>query len=175
MLARRWGAFQEIDRDIRKQLDNEIYEQYIEYSNENNTEVIHINEIPKYARNLNINHSGTTKFKELDLDMPCSSITLDDLYVGSTFDKLYLFSKTLNSRILFITHSMLNYVLCSNLYRFLREVSLGNTKFIQPIKDDGIEGFNYCPRIRYKNVILKPATWKLNKDMFSSSEKRKLD
>ena len=36
---------QEIDRDIRKQLDNEIYEQYIEYSNENNTEVIHINEI----------------------------------------------------------------------------------------------------------------------------------
>lgn len=166
------GRFsQEIDRDIRKQLDNEIYEQYIEYSNENNTEVIHINEIPKYARNLNINHSGTTKFKELDLDMPCSSITLDDLYVGSTFDKLYLFSKTLNSRILFITHSMLNYVLCSNLYRFLREVSLGNTKFIQPIKDDGIEGFNYCPRIRYKNVILKPATWKLNKDMFSSSEK----
>lgn len=166
------GRFsQEIDRDIRKQLDNEIYEQYIEYSNENNTEVIHINEIPKYARNLNINHSGTTKFKELDLDMPCSSITLDDLYVGSTFDKLYLFSKTLNSRILFITHSMLNYVLCSNLYRFLREVSLGNTKFIQPIKDDGIEGFNYCPRIRYKNVILKLATWKLNKDMFSSSEK----
>ena len=71
------GRFsQEIDRDIRKQLDNEIYEQYIEYSNENNTEVIHINEIPKYARNLNINHSGTTKFKELDLDMPCSSITL---------------------------------------------------------------------------------------------------
>nr|WP_261296619.1 lantibiotic dehydratase family protein [Staphylococcus capitis] len=134
------GRFsQEIDRDIRKQLDNEIYEQYIEYSNENNTEVIHINEIPKYARNLNINHTGTTKFKELDLDMPCSSITLDDLYVGSTFDKLYLFSKTLNSRILFITHSMLNYVLCSNLYRFLREVSLGNTKFIQPIKDDGIE------------------------------------
>lgn len=166
------GRFsQEIDRDIRKQLDNEIYEQYIEYSNENNTEVIHINEIPKYARNLNINHTGTTKFKELDLDMPCSSITLDDLYVGSTFDKLYLFSKTLNSRILFITHSMLNYVLCSNLYRFLREVSLGNTKIIQPIKDDGIEGFNYCPRIRYKNVILKPATWKLNKDMFSSSEK----
>lgn len=166
------GRFsQEIDRDIRKQLDNEIYEQYIEYSNENNTEVIHINEIPKYARNLNINHTGTIKFKELDLDMPCSSITLDDLYVGSTFDKLYLFSKTLNSRILFITHSMLNYVLCSNLYRFLREVSLGNTKFIQPIKDDGIEGFNYCPRIRYKNVILKPATWKLNKDMFSSSEK----
>ena len=166
------GRFsQEIDRDIRKQLDNEIYEQYIEYSNENNTEVIHINEIPKYARNLNINHTGTTKFKELDLDMPCSSITLVDLYVGSTFDKLYLFSKTLNSRILFITHSMLNYVLCSNLYRFLREVSLGNTKFIQPIKDDGIEGFNYCPRIRYKNVILKPATWKLNKDMFSSSEK----
>ncbi|WP_241954697.1 lantibiotic dehydratase, partial [Staphylococcus capitis] len=166
------GRFsQEIDRDIRKQLDNEIYEQYIEYSNENNTEVIHINEIPKYARNLNINHSGTTKFKELDLDMPCSSITLDDLYVGSTFDKLYLFSKTSNSRILFITHSMLNYVLCSNLYRFLREVSLGNTKFIQPIKDDGIEGFNYCPRIRYKNVILKPATWILNKDMFSSSEK----
>ena len=49
-------------------------------------------------------------------------------------------------------------------------MSLGNTKFIQPIKDDGIEGFNYCPRIRYKNVILKPATWKLNKDMFSSSE-----
>ncbi|MGE7315995.1 lantibiotic dehydratase [Staphylococcus capitis] len=166
------GRFsQEIDRDIRKQLDNEIYEQYIEYSNENNTEVIHINEIPKYARNLNINHSGTIKFKELDLDMPCSSIALDDLYVGSTFDKLYLFSKTLNSRILFITHSMLNYVLCSNLYRFLREVSLGTTKFIQPIKDDGIEGFNYCPRIRYKNVILKPATWKLNNDMFSSSEK----
>ena len=45
---------------------------------------------------------------------------------------------------------MLNYVLCSNLYRFLREVSLGNAKFIQPIKDDGIEGFNYCPKLDIK-------------------------
>lgn len=166
------GRFsQEIDRDLRSQLDNEIYEQYLQYSNKNDTEVIHINEIPKYARNLNINHSGTTQFKELDLDMPYNSFVLDDLFVGSTFDQLYLFSKTLNSRVIFITHSMLNYVLCSNLYRFLREVSIGNTRFIQPIKDNGIEGFNYCPRIRYKNVILKPATWKLNKDMYTSSEK----
>ncbi|OHO72012.1 enterotoxin [Staphylococcus sp. HMSC036D05] len=168
------GRFsQEFEKDLRSQLDEEINEQYIEYSKENNTEVIHINEIPKYARNLNINHSGSTKLSELELDMPYSSIVLDELYVGSTFDKLYLFSKNLNSRVIFITHSMLNFVLCSDLYRFLREVSLGNTKFIQPIKDNGIDGFNYCPRIRYKNVILKPATWKLNKDMFTHCEKEK--
>ena len=81
----------EIKKDLRNQLNNEIYEQYNEYSKENDTEIIHINEMPKYARNLNINHSGTTQFKELDLDMPYNSFVLDDLFVGSTFDQLYLF------------------------------------------------------------------------------------
>jgi|GEM_PF-1407711 len=161
------GRFsKEFKKDLRNQLNNEIYEQYNEYSKENDTEIIHINEMPKYARNLNLISLSSTKFKELNLDMPSTTVLLDDLYVGSTYNKLYLFSKNLKSRVVFITDTMLNYVLCSNLYKFLREVSLGTTKFIQPINDKGIEMFNYCPRIRYKNVILKPATWKLSKDMF---------
>ncbi|MGT0202788.1 lantibiotic dehydratase [Staphylococcus aureus] len=37
-----------------------------------------------------------------------------------------------------------------------------SVKCIEPMNDVSIDSFSYSPRIRYKNVILKPAYWKIN-------------
>ncbi|WP_179208438.1 thiopeptide-type bacteriocin biosynthesis protein, partial [Staphylococcus argenteus] len=44
----------------------------------------------------------------------------------------------------------------------LREISMESVKSIEPMNDVSIDSFSYSPRIRYKNVILKPAYWKIN-------------
>ncbi|HDG6424359.1 TPA: lantibiotic dehydratase, partial [Staphylococcus aureus] len=46
--------------------------------------------------------------------------------------------------------------------RLLREISMESVKCIEPMNDVSIDSFSYSPRIRYKNVILKPAYWKIN-------------
>ncbi|HDC2870545.1 TPA: lantibiotic dehydratase, partial [Staphylococcus aureus] len=79
-----------------------------------------------------------------------------------TFNKLYLYSSQLNKRVLFESNNMYNFLKECNLYRLLREISMESVKCIEPMNDVSIDSFSYSPRIRYKNVILKPAYWKIN-------------
>ncbi|PTE42446.1 lantibiotic dehydratase, partial [Staphylococcus epidermidis] len=95
---------------------------------------------------------------------------INDIFIGATFNKLYLYSEKHDSRIVFISNSMFNYEFGSELYKFLREISFEKTKFIQPITEEGIDSLPFCPRIIYKNIILKPATWKINSEMFSDTK-----
>lgn len=67
---------------------------------DDNVEMISINNIPKYPRNHNVltNHDSY----EYSLNLGSSNsyskyeLTLDDIYVGATFNKLYLYSSQLN-------------------------------------------------------------------------------
>ncbi|MBH9582026.1 enterotoxin [Staphylococcus felis] len=155
---------------IRQKIYAEIENFYNIYMSDNNLKVIQINEVPKSARNLNILNNSNIYDLDLNLDLPDSYIDLNDIYVGATFNKLFLFSQSLQSRIIFMSNSMFNYDFGSRMYKFLREISLENTKFIQPINEKNLESFIFSPRIRYKNIILKPASWKLNINYFSSKE-----
>ncbi|UXU51223.1 lantibiotic dehydratase [Staphylococcus arlettae] len=161
------GAF---DTKKRNQLEEEIVQRYNHYMNENDLKISQLNEAPLNSRNVNILNNNKIFDTSLNLNLPKSDVDINDIFVGATFNKLYLYSEKYNSRILFISNSMFNYEFGSELYKFLREVSFEKTKFIQPITEESIDTLPFCPRIIYKNIILKPATWKLNLEMFSESK-----
>ncbi|HDE0557986.1 TPA: lantibiotic dehydratase family protein, partial [Staphylococcus aureus] len=155
-----------IDTETLAKLEHEKAHYYQKSMHDDNVEFVSINNIPKYPRNHNVltNHDSY----EYSLNLGSSNsdskyeLTLDDIYVGATFNKLYLYSSQLNKRVLFESNNMYNFLKESNLYRLLREISMESVKCIEPMNDVSIDSFSYSPRIRYKNVILKPAYWKIN-------------
>ncbi|GJF50393.1 lantibiotic dehydratase [Staphylococcus argenteus] len=155
-----------IDTETLEKLEHEKAHYYQKMMRDDNVEMISLNNIPKYPRNHNVltNHDSY----EYSLNLGSSNsdskyeVNLDDIYVGSTFNKLYLYSCQLNKRLLFESNNMFNFLKESNLYRLLREISMESVKSIEPMNDVSIDSFSYSPRIRYKNVILKPAYWKIN-------------
>lgn len=158
------------DIDKREQLEREIGLHYNTYMNENSLKICQLNEAPLNPRNVNILNNKKMYDLNLNLNLPGSNIDVNDIFVGATFNKLYLYSEKFQSRIIMISNSMFNYEFGSELYKFLREVSFEKTKFIQPITEESIDALSFCPRIIYKNIILKPATWKINTEMFSKSK-----
>lgn len=93
---------------------------------------------------------------------------ISDILVGVEDDYFYLKSKSLNKRILVSANHMLNFQLGCNVYRFLREVC-NYSQVREPfsfIKYDILNKFSYVPRIKYKNTILRVATWNLFKPSF---------
>lgn len=155
-----------IDTETLAKLEHEKGHYYQKMICDDNVEMISINNIPKYPRNHNVltNHDSY----EYSLNLGSSNsyskyeLTLDDIYVGATFNKLYLYSSQLNKRVLFESNNMYNFLKECNLYRLLREISMESVKCIESMNDVSIDSFSYSPRIRYKNVILKPAYWKIN-------------
>ncbi|MGZ1839199.1 lantibiotic dehydratase [Staphylococcus argenteus] len=155
-----------IETETLEKLEHEKAHYYQKMMRDDNVEMISLNNIPKYPRNHNVltNHDSY----EYSLNLGSSNsdskyeVNLDDIYVGSTFNKLYLYSCQLNKRLLFESNNMFNFLKESNLYRLLREISMESVKSIEPMNDVSIDSFSYSPRIRYKNVILKPAYWKIN-------------
>ncbi|MBM0752532.1 class I lanthipeptide synthase [Staphylococcus epidermidis] len=154
----------------KNQLQKEIVHHYNNYMNENDLEISQLNEAPLNSRNVNILNNNRIYNTCLNLNLPKSDIDINDIFIGTTFNKLYLYSEKHDSRIVFVSNSMFNYEFGSELYKFLREISFEKTKFIQPITEEGIDSLPFCPRIIYKNIILKPATWKINSEMFSETE-----
>lgn len=92
---------------------------------------------------------------------------ISDLYIGiDRNNKFYIKSKSLNKKVIILTGHMLNTLDGSNIYRFLREISLYNEKDIMSIfYRNGLEKFGHTPRIRYNRVVLKRAAWKLSNDI----------
>lgn len=94
------------------------------------------------------------------------TIELDDVYIGidSDTNQFYAKSHKLNKRIYARTTHMLNTVIGSNPYRFLRDISSIGTKFQlgETIASIGVNDFDYFPRIMYGRTILQPAKWHLN-------------
>lgn len=64
--------------------------------------------------------------------------------------------------------SMLNPSLGSNAVRFLKEISLVyHFDVIDTIAKIVNVNYEYCPRIVYKNVIIRPETWVISKDILN--------
>lgn len=155
-----------IDTETLAKLEYEKAHYYQKMMRDDNVAMISINNVPKYPRNHNVLTNHDSYEYSLNLGSSYSDskheLNLDDIYVGATFNKLYLYSCQLNKKILFESNDMFNFLKENNLYRLLREISMESVKSIEPMNDVSIDSFSYSPRIRYKNVILKPAYWKIN-------------
>ncbi|HDJ7768521.1 TPA: lantibiotic dehydratase [Staphylococcus aureus] len=168
-----------IDTENLEKLEHEKAHFYQNMMRDDNVAMISINNVPKYPRNHNVLTNHDSYEYSLNLGSSYSDskheLNLDDIYIGATFNKLYLYSCQLNKRVLFESNNMYNFFKESNLYRLLREISMESVKYIEPMNDVSIDSFSYSPRIRYKNVILKPAYWKINEMVLPLPKNEKWD
>nr|WEZ47629.1 lantibiotic dehydratase [Bacillus subtilis] len=92
------------------------------------------------------------------------SIALSDLYVGSTYNFIYLKSKKLDKIIIPKLSHMFNYSMVPKVYRFLVDIGVQYQK-----QWSNIDSFFYDapikPRVIYNNIVLSPKKWNLNKSI----------
>ncbi|PNY83399.1 hypothetical protein CD172_12045 [Staphylococcus agnetis] len=160
-----------IDLKYLLELEREKRYYYEKFMENDDIEMVSINELPKYPRHQNVLFNNDSFDYIVNLGKNCSKrakdLSLDELYVGATINKLYLYSSSLNKRVLFESNNMFNFFKSSNLYRFLKEVSMESVKIIEPLNEFSIDAFSYLPRIRYKNVVLRLASWKINSSVLA--------
>ncbi|EIF2122595.1 lantibiotic dehydratase [Listeria monocytogenes] len=97
-------------------------------------------------------------------------INLDDLYVAANENHLILKSKKFNKEIRIMASNMLNFAGSTNLYRFLREISLDMYSQWQPFEWGSLMNSPVLPRVVYKNVIVSPRAWNISIQDFLSTE-----
>ncbi|WPC44135.1 lantibiotic dehydratase [Clostridium sp. JS66] len=132
-------------------------------------------ELPQNMRNSNVCLNWSPRDYEVAIATNYSgkkkNISVSDLYIGidrENKDNFYIKSKTLNKKVIISCNHMLNPTYGSNIYRFLREVSLSNTtNLMETFYITQLDYLNYCPRIRYSKVIISPAKWKLSNDILN--------
>lgn len=129
---------------------------------EEDTITVELTEYPKNKIMANV--MNMNKFSKTYLALGIKGdILLEDIYLASKADKLYLFSKKLGKKLLFQVKDLANIQSLSPLYRFLIEISREGKIFPNGFSFPELDIWPFRPRVIYKHVILRPATWLLNK------------
>ncbi|MFI9081755.1 lantibiotic dehydratase [Streptomyces sioyaensis] len=89
-------------------------------------------------------------------------LPLDDILVGATLKRLYLWSRRLNREILVTQNNRLNYVNAPNICRFLLEVSRQRQVSPQGFPWGDMESAPFLPRVVRGRAVLSSARWRLS-------------
>ncbi|AHM68476.1 hypothetical protein LK13_11670 [Paenibacillus polymyxa] len=98
-------------------------------------------------------------------------IHVSDLVVGMKDDRFYLKSLSRNREVIVKAGHMLNPEVTPNIYRFLLEVSQSGYQQWSPMDWGLAVKSPFTPRLRYKHMILHPATWRIANDEMASQPK----
>ncbi|MFJ2544655.1 lantibiotic dehydratase [Microbacterium sp. NPDC087589] len=88
-------------------------------------------------------------------------ISLDDLAVGITDDRFFLWSTRLGREVVVLQSHMLNEQMAHNVARFLLEVSTDGYHLPVGFSWGGLESMQSLPRVMHRNAILSLASWRL--------------
>ncbi|MFH4416527.1 MAG: lantibiotic dehydratase [Neisseriaceae bacterium] len=138
-------------------------------SNQEGVMFIELSECPKKSGIANVMTTRAMSDYWLALGIG-GNIEVEDIYLGTTSDQLYFFSKKWGKRLLFRASNVANPRYLSPLYRFLLEVSLEGKKLPKPFNLFDLDRAAFWPRVVYKRVILRPATWVLDKRFANLAE-----
>ncbi len=136
-------------------------------------------EVSHYLRNTNLYsykrqydynlYLGITEFEHN------TSLNLNDFYLGydGQKDRMFIWSKSLNKRVKFMTNSMYNAQSSNPIIRFLRNISasyelpmIDNMFVFQNLK------FAYWPKIKYGNIVLANEKWRLTPEQFAGCSEK---
>lgn len=122
--------------------------------------------LPQQARISNIMMSKNFSAYELTMGTNSSkedqyTISISDLYVAASQDRFYIKSKKLNQEVMITCTNMLNHKLSPPIYRFLVDVSRSQFKTWSYFHWGALEISPFLPRLRYKNIIISAAQWRL--------------
>lgn len=97
------------------------------------------------------------------------SIELDDLYIGSSNEQLYLWSKSLQKRVIpRQSHAASLKSHFPEIYIFLIKLGLSDQSLINNFCFTNFSTFPKIPEIRYRNIVLKRAEWNLNTEIINN-------
>lgn len=120
---------------------------------------------PSHARVTNIAfHENVREFQlQMHFHAPSDqTLDLEDIYVGSRKNRLYLYSKKLKKELHVVLSSAINKQLAPPVLRFLLEISQQRFTAFNPSIWRQNAANVFLPRVSYKNIILSPARWLLN-------------
>lgn len=129
---------------------------------------------PETSRLANVAIQPSLRKDVIDLGSQ-DSLSLDDILVGATSERLYLKMKDRPGELIVTTGNMLNATTAPNPIRFIRDVSQFRYKLLHAFPWMGLEERTFLPRVRYKRIILSPAQWKVNLFELDLTEKADLD
>ncbi|MFJ9772913.1 lantibiotic dehydratase [Kitasatospora sp. NPDC101157] len=92
---------------------------------------------------------------------PDRVVPLDDLLLGATDGRLYLWSRRLGREVVVVQHHMLSPLVAPDVARFLLEVSYDG--YVLPVAFDWgrLSRAPFLPRVVRGRVVLRPAQWRL--------------
>ncbi|WP_107895389.1 lantibiotic dehydratase [Lysinibacillus mangiferihumi] len=151
-----------IDRSVVEEL-TETFKLQSENSDTIFAETVYF---PSDSRLSNISITKNLRSHEINLGTSTvnyqNTIELNDLVVGVCDDKIYLRSLSMNKEIIPTKNHLLNIAEnIPNITKFLYQIYYQNTKIAAGFNVMEIIESPYIPRIRYKNIILSPARWKI--------------
>nr|WP_166158411.1 lantibiotic dehydratase [Neochlamydia sp. AcF84]NGY96010.1 hypothetical protein [Neochlamydia sp. AcF84] len=121
---------------------------------------------PSSIRSANVAIQPCLRSHRLDIDaktQEAGSLSLDDIYVGSTHKRFYLTTKEGKCEIIPRVGNLLNPIQAPSPLRFIREVHLDRYQLIHPFAFDKlIKNAVFLPRVRFQKTILSPAQWNLD-------------
>ena len=133
--------------------------------------IAEISELPSRGRTSNVTSNNSSYNYQIPLTTnPCDGkhvLSIRDLYIGIEHgdNQFYIKSKSLDKKVVVTMTCMMNPTFGSSALRFLREVSgTRKTNIIDGILGTMDTNFEYCPRIVYDKVIIRPETWVVTKD-----------
>ncbi|HWO95421.1 MAG TPA: lantibiotic dehydratase [Bacillus sp. (in: firmicutes)] len=133
------------------------------------TPIAEISYLPSAGRAANV--VLTENFREYEIGIgtnlstePERQISINDLVVGVKNNCFYIKSLQRNQEVISSACHMLNLESTPNVYRFLREVGLYRYRRWTTMNFGELVHSPFIPRIRYSNIIISPATWKLTID-----------
>lgn len=171
-IGNNFGRFRDMFSDLEtEQFSSEFKKQKEVYSDYIFAE---ISEIPERGRTSNISINVDDCEYQLVLssaeDSKKKTISVNDLYISvdNNTRNFVIRSNSLNKKILLGSTSMLNPAFGSNVFRFLREISLKYrynpmTTLYSLLENDDI----YVPRLTFKHIIIRPETWIVSKSILN--------
>ncbi|OKO95291.1 lantibiotic dehydratase [Geobacillus proteiniphilus] len=125
--------------------------------------------LPNETRHANVTRNIHNSEYELALFTNSSKdeyhrLSLSDILIGIENDMFYAKSKTLNKKLIITMNNMLNTQNAPNAIRFLYDISLDGKKIWCNFPWDTIfQDYAYIPAIEYKNFVIAPRKWVINK------------
>ncbi|WP_125152330.1 lantibiotic dehydratase [Clostridium rectalis] len=99
-------------------------------------------------------------------------LSLDDILIGLDNNKFYAKSKSLNKKLVITMNNMLNTELAPNAIRFLSDINYdGKRSWFQFPWKNILKDSIFIPKVQYKNFIISPSIWRINKEFLGVSKK----
>jgi len=98
------------------------------------------------------------------------SIQLEDIYVGATSNRLYLFSKKENKELIIKVGNVLNPSVAPAILQLLRAISMAEYNHLNSFLWSDFENVPFLPRLTLKKTILSAAQWKITLERLGATK-----